>query len=66
MSENNEGKIEVKAVNMTVDVKLVILKILEESERSFTKWVGCESGHGYVREMHSNNQSIKYLLEAIK
>ena len=68
MTENNNpnNPLEIKAVNVTVDVKEAILRILINSDQSFLNWRTHTDGNIYVREMNANNQNIKILLEAIK
>jgi hypothetical protein len=56
--------IELPATKVTIDVKEAILKILENSAGSYASWLNCDHGHGYVREMNSNNMAIKAILES--
>jgi hypothetical protein len=58
--------IELETINITIDVKKAILLILGNSDTSFDRWLECESGHGYVKEMNSNNLAIRAILESIK
>jgi hypothetical protein len=51
---------------MTIDVKQAILKIINNSETSYARWLEADVGHGYVKEMNSNNMAIKAILESIQ
>jgi hypothetical protein len=60
-------QLSIPAVNVTVDVKEAILKILEKSDLYFDTAAKDEGDtwHGCMR-MNANNQCIRALLEAIK
>jgi hypothetical protein len=54
------------ATNMTVDIKKAILAILDNSDQSYRNWLNSDVGHGYVRQMHTNETAIRAILDAIK